>query len=619
MKLGGLTSLTSSRSLNEISRLIARQIWRLSAGHRFDSPKNNVAAYALDIRLDSQMRSIVNGIRNLNAGLGLLQTGQAALSQQMDLIGRMRELSIGLADGIKNASEREILQREMNSLLEEYQRITQTTEFNGVKLLDGSHRSLQLSSDIEIDLLNLNSSKVFKESVGTGVFSNRTTVSTGDSPQNLVIEDLNGDGNLDVAAISIVDDQITIHFGDGSGAVREQITLSPGVNFAGGDDLRAGDFNGDGITDLYTSAWIDGQEVIWLGQGDGQFGNAIIGTPGVSNVNDVQIGDMNGDGFDDLILSSSTELAVMLSNGDGTFTKSQSFGSMSSGSEAKIADIDGDGNLDIVLRLTTAGEIRSFLGDGAGQFSLYSTLALASNIAIDLGDYDNDGDIDLLASVSGSIGVYTNDGTGAFTWTSTISGVTNNRAIFVDLNNDGLLDIASQGVTTLQLITYLGNGAGSFSVNSTTTLGAGAGSFVFSGDFNNDGAIDLFSFNPTNDQWIIYENDQTVRTALGKLSDINSRNISDVLQSLDDAQSILMDAQNRFAVAESRIYARMDFESKLSNVYVDAREVNRGIDYALEIAELTRLQVLQQAALAMHTQVLQRGPALALLLLEPLT
>jgi flagellin-like hook-associated protein FlgL len=214
------------------------------------------------------------------------------------------------------------------------------------------------------------------------------------------------------------------------------------------------------------------------------------------------------------------------------------------------------------------------------------------------------------------VGIFTNNGVGAFSHSATIAGTTNNRAEFFDLNNDGNLDIASQGVTTLQLVTYLGNGNGSFRVHSTVSLTSGAVTPLVGGDFNNDGVIDLFTLNRTLDQLIVYRNVTKLASAHSMLVDVNALNLAEVLDILDGAQTRLLDAHSRFSLIESQIHQRVDWNLLLSESLTDAHEIIQSPNYALELAELTRLQIIQQAQMAARTQATYIKRSLVLSLLE---
>src|SRR5690606_21677892 len=98
----------------------------------------DAAGLAISERLRSQIRSIEQAKRNANDGISLVQTGEGALNEVSSILTRLRELSIQAANGSVSSQDRNTLNEEFQSLIDEIDRIGRSTEFNGVKLLDGS-------------------------------------------------------------------------------------------------------------------------------------------------------------------------------------------------------------------------------------------------------------------------------------------------------------------------------------------------------------------------------------------------------------------------------------------------------------------------------------------------
>jgi len=134
-------SLNSQRNLNKSQSSLATSLQRLSSGLRINSAKDDAAGLAISDRMTSQIRGLNQAARNANDGISLAQTAEGALSQTGDLLQRMRELSIQSANATNSSSDRASIQAEVNQLVQEVDRIASTTEFNGLKLLDGSFSS----------------------------------------------------------------------------------------------------------------------------------------------------------------------------------------------------------------------------------------------------------------------------------------------------------------------------------------------------------------------------------------------------------------------------------------------------------------------------------------------
>jgi len=134
-------SLNSQRNLNKSQSGLATSLQRLSSGLRINSAKDDAAGLAISDRMTSQIKGLNQAGRNANDGISLAQTAEGALAQTTDLLQRMRELSIQSSNSTNSASDRAALQSEVNQLKQEVDRISSTTEFNGLKLLDGSFTS----------------------------------------------------------------------------------------------------------------------------------------------------------------------------------------------------------------------------------------------------------------------------------------------------------------------------------------------------------------------------------------------------------------------------------------------------------------------------------------------
>jgi len=134
-------SLNSQRNLSKSQGGLATSLQRLSSGLRINSAKDDAAGLAISDRMTSQINGLNQAGRNANDGISLAQTAEGALAQTTDLLQRMRELSIQSSNSTNSAGDRAALQSEVNQLKQEVDRISSTTEFNGLKLLDGSFTS----------------------------------------------------------------------------------------------------------------------------------------------------------------------------------------------------------------------------------------------------------------------------------------------------------------------------------------------------------------------------------------------------------------------------------------------------------------------------------------------
>jgi flagellin len=133
-----VASLNSQRNLSTSQSQLNTSIQRLSSGMRINSAKDDAAGLAISDRMSSQIRGMTQATRNANDGVSMAQTAEGALSSSGDILQRIRELAVQSSNSSNSASDRKALQTEVTQLGSELNRIANTTEFNGQKLLDGS-------------------------------------------------------------------------------------------------------------------------------------------------------------------------------------------------------------------------------------------------------------------------------------------------------------------------------------------------------------------------------------------------------------------------------------------------------------------------------------------------
>ena len=138
-----IQSLTAQRNLTTSQNSLSTSIQRLSSGLRINSAKDDAAGLAISERFTSQIRGLNQAARNANDAISLAQTTEGALKSSGDILQRVRELAVQSANASNSAGDRQALQREVGQLVAELDRISQTTEFNGQKVLDGTFGTQQ--------------------------------------------------------------------------------------------------------------------------------------------------------------------------------------------------------------------------------------------------------------------------------------------------------------------------------------------------------------------------------------------------------------------------------------------------------------------------------------------
>ncbi len=139
-----IASLIAQRNLSVSNANLQVSVQRLSSGYRVNSAADDAAGLARADQLRSYSRMIQAAMRNINDGVSAMEITDKAAEQITNILTRMGELAASAAQGTLDDATRSYYNNEYNQLRSEIQRIAQTTEFGGKKLLDGSITSLTL-------------------------------------------------------------------------------------------------------------------------------------------------------------------------------------------------------------------------------------------------------------------------------------------------------------------------------------------------------------------------------------------------------------------------------------------------------------------------------------------
>ena len=133
-----IPSLNAQRILGINNDRLAQSVERISSGIRINRGSDDAAGLAISEALRSDIRALRQAVRNSNDGISLINVTEGALNEQSGILIRLRELASQAATGTVGSTERQTIQLEFNALRLEIDRISNTTEFNGQKLVDGS-------------------------------------------------------------------------------------------------------------------------------------------------------------------------------------------------------------------------------------------------------------------------------------------------------------------------------------------------------------------------------------------------------------------------------------------------------------------------------------------------
>jgi hypothetical protein len=323
-------------------------------------------------------------------------------------------------------------------------------------------------------------------------------------PASSVVGDFNGDGLLDLVVANYGTSNIGVLFGNTNGTFGAQTTYSTGYG-SYPNSVAADDFNSDGLLDLAVAILGTGNVGVLLGKGNGTFeAQMTLSIESLSVPKSIVVDDFNSDGEQDLAVANelSCNVGVLLGNSDGTFGEETTFspGTIGYPNTVVVGDFNKDGQPDLAVSNGLYDNVNILFNNGNGYFGesmTFTTGTFSDPSSVAVGDFNNDGRLDLAVVNSGqdNVGIMLgNDNVVLEAQMTFPTGVYSrpNSIVVGDFNNDGPLDLAVSNSYSHNIVILLGIGNGSFLAQ--TTLSAGAGSTpssVASGDFNNDGKLDL--------------------------------------------------------------------------------------------------------------------------------
>jgi hypothetical protein len=342
----------------------------------------------------------------------------------------------------------------------------------------------------------------------------------GRAPGCVLVEDVNGDGSLDLVVANEKGSSVSVLLGDGKGG----FSTARGSPFPAGsnpNDLAGGDFNGDGLIDLAIANHETQHLTVLVGDGRGAFAPATR-LPVIAfvkpHVHGVATGDFNGDTRLDLVTDSWAEdrLVVILGDGKGGFATPGTYVAVGNHpyQRVRVADLNGDGKADIVSPNLEGDNVSILLSDGTGKFrqpadSPFPCGDSPFNVAI--GDINGDGKPDLAivnspSSTSDRTGrdgltILIGDGLGVFT-RMTASPIATakfpNMAAIGDVNGDGVADVAVSNPDSDKITVFTMSRNGKVAARAAISVPGHPKGIVIR-DLNGDGKAEIVTTNNASD------------------------------------------------------------------------------------------------------------------------
>lgn len=168
-------SLNGQRNLMKSGTDLTTSMQRLSSGLRINSAKDDAAGLQISNRLTSQINGLGVAQRNANDGISMAQTAEGAMQESTNILQRMRDLSLQASNGSNSAADRDSLQEELSSLQKELTRISDTTNFGGQNLIDGTFGTKQFQVGANAnEVINVTLSSTAADMIGSETITGPT-------------------------------------------------------------------------------------------------------------------------------------------------------------------------------------------------------------------------------------------------------------------------------------------------------------------------------------------------------------------------------------------------------------------------------------------------------------
>ena len=229
-----IAALVAQQSMANQTNKSEQAVERLSSGLRINSASDDAAGSAIASKMESQVRSLGVAIRNSHDAISMTQTAEGALGEMENILQRVRELSVQAGNSTLSTADRTAIQSEVTALTAEMDDIAKTTNFNGVKLLNGSNNDITFQTGInatdflKVELVNSSSSSLGLTGGSRGVTKLTSERIVADDKSGVAVTDIkiNGQNFLSATLATLASST------EAAGAVADAINLNTGVHGA---------------------------------------------------------------------------------------------------------------------------------------------------------------------------------------------------------------------------------------------------------------------------------------------------------------------------------------------------------------------------------------------------
>ena len=193
-----LSAMNTNRQMGTVSSALQKSTEKLSSGYKINRAGDDAAGLSISEKMRSQIRGLNKASDNAQDGISLIQTAEGALNEQHSILQRMRELSVQAANGTETDDDREAVQNEIEQLQSELTRISDTTEFNTMKLLDGS----QSGNKVQASVSKSADANLTTEPATTGKSVSAALTNTADGTESTyAVTVMDKDGNASTTTV----------------------------------------------------------------------------------------------------------------------------------------------------------------------------------------------------------------------------------------------------------------------------------------------------------------------------------------------------------------------------------------------------------------------------------